>query len=98
MTRQHILDLLANHRDDLHSRGVRHLSLFGSFARNEANDNSDIDLLVEFKPGRPVGLFAFIRLQDYLADLLHRRVDLATPEALREEFKAEILREAVHAA
>jgi uncharacterized protein len=98
MTRQHILSLLASHRGELHDRGVRRLSLFGSFARDEANDGSDVDLLVEFEPGRPVGLFAFIRLQDYLADLLHRRVDLATPEALRDEFRADIMREAIHAA
>jgi predicted nucleotidyltransferase len=97
MTRQHILDILAAHRDELRARGVEYLSLFGSFARDEAHEGSDVDLLVEFEPGRPVGLFAFVRLQDYLAGLLGRPVDLATPEALRDEYRADVLREVVHA-
>lgn len=97
MTRQHILDVLTAHREDLRARGVKQLSLFGSFARDEAQETSDVDLLVEFEPGRTVGLFAFIRLQRYLAELLGRRVDLATPEALREEYRADVLREVIHA-
>ena len=70
--------------------------MFGSVARGEANDNSDVDLLVEFS--EPVGLFAFARLQRFLEQILETRVDLATPAALRDSMREEVLEEAVRAA
>jgi hypothetical protein len=76
--------------------GVRSLALFGSFARQTATRQSDVDILVEFN--RPVGLFEFARLKIYLEKKLGREVDLVTPEALRPEMREAILREAVHAA
>jgi len=75
---------------------VQSLSIFGSVARDEAGPDSDIDLLVEFD--RPVGLFAFVRTQQYLEQILGSRVDLVTPDALRREFRETVLREAVRAA
>ena len=75
---------------------MRSLSIFGSVARDEAGPDSDIDLLVEFD--RPVGLFAFVRTQQYLEQILGSRVDLVTPDALRREFRETVLREAVRAA
>ena len=76
--------------------GVRSLALFGSFARQTANRQSDVDILVEFN--RPVGLFEFARLKLYLEKKLGREVDLVTSEALRSEMRNIILREAVHVA
>ena len=96
MKRDEVLQLLASHSADLHARGVRSLSLFGSVARDAAADRSDIDLLVEFD--RAVGLFAFIDLRDYLQHVLGQRVDLVTPEALRPQLRERILAEAVRAA
>jgi predicted nucleotidyltransferase len=75
---------------------VASLSIFGSVARGEATDASDIDLLVEFNG--PVGLFAFIRLQQHLEELLGCKVDLVTPDALRQEMRERILKEAIRAA
>jgi uncharacterized protein len=76
--------------------GVRSLALFGSFARQTAKRQSDVDILVEFN--RPVGLFEFARLKLYLEKKLGREVDLVTSEALRSEMRDTILREAVHVA
>lgn len=76
--------------------GIRSLALFGSFARDEAGPDSDIDLLVEFD--HPVGLFHFVRMHRYLETLLGRKVDLATPDALKERLRERILRELIHAA
>jgi len=76
--------------------GVRSLALFGSFARQTAKRQSDVDILVEFN--RPVGLFEFARLKIYLEKKLGREVDLVTSEALRSEMRDTILREAVHVA
>ncbi len=95
MRRDAVLQILAAHRDEIAGFGVSSLSIFGSVARDEAGPESDVDLLVEF--GVPVGLFEFVALKDFLEGLLGRRVDLATPDALRESMKAEVLREAVRA-
>ena len=58
--------------------GISRLALFGSATRGELGPESDIDLLVEFVPGRRVGL-RFITVQEELRSLLGRRVDLNTP-------------------
>jgi predicted nucleotidyltransferase len=72
---------------------VRRLLLFGSFARGEADEESDVDLLVEFFPGRTPGL-GFARLQEELTRLFGRRVDLHTLGSLSPYFREEVLREA----
>ena len=76
---------------------MRHISLFGSTSRDQATPQSDVDLLVEFDPAAHVGLFDFVRLLDHLSDVMDTRIDLATPEALRPEMRAEILAEAIRA-
>ena len=89
---------LLAHREVLQQFAVRQLRLFGSTLRGEAGDASDIDLLVDYDPAARVGLFAFVRLQRRLSELLGRRVDLATPDALHPTLREGILREAVRVA
>ena len=89
---------LAAHRDLLQRFGVRELRLFGSAARWEAVEASDLDFLVEYDRTAPVGLFEFVRLQRALSELLGRPVDLATPEALHPALREQILQEAVRVA
>lgn len=97
MTRQEVLDKLEANRNELRRMGVKSLSLFGSLARDEATDRSDVDLLVEFD--RPIGLFQFIRVQHYLQEVLGvDRVDLVMLDALHEELRDDILRDAIRAA
>jgi len=96
MQREKILALLKNHKHRLKKFGVRSVSLFGSFARNTPRKTSDVDILVEFE--RPIGLFEFARLKMYLEELLGKKVDLVTPEALRKELRENILQEAIRAA
>jgi predicted nucleotidyltransferase len=96
MRREEALRILREHRAELDAMGVRSLSLFGSVARDEAGPESDVDLLVEF--ARPVGYFHFFGVQEYLQGILGRRVDLATPDALKVQLRDRILGEAVRAA
>jgi predicted nucleotidyltransferase len=98
MKREEALRVLAAHRDDLRAMGVERLSLFGSVARDQAGDDSDVDILVEFVPGTPIGIFEFLGVQEYLASLLGAEVDLATPASLHPRLRDAILREAVLAA
>jgi len=86
------------HREVLQVFAVRELRLFGSTLRGEAGGASDIDLLVDYDPAARVGLFAFVRLQRRLSELLGRPVDLATPDALHPALRKRILREAVRVA
>lgn len=91
-----ISTLLKKHQDDLRQRGVKSLAVFGSVARGEATEASDIDVLVDFS--QQVGLFEFIRLKNYLETLTGCRVDLVTPDALRPSMRNSILSEAVYVA
>lgn len=72
---------------------IRRLSLFGSILRDDFGPDSDIDVLVEFEPGATPG-FAFFGIQEELAQMLGRKVDLNTPGFLSDYFRDEVLREA----
>ncbi|HNZ27859.1 MAG TPA: nucleotidyltransferase family protein [Spirochaetota bacterium] len=60
--------------------GIKSIGIFGSYARGEETDKSDIDIIVEFS--KPVGM-EFIHLKYYLSDLLDNDVDLTTPDAIK---------------
>ncbi len=94
MRRDQALDVLRTHWVQLREQfGVRSLLIFGSVARNEATDASDVDLLAEFD--RPTGFFELERLQLYLQDLLGCKVDVSTPASLRKRIRQEVAREAI---
>ncbi|MBI4757976.1 MAG: nucleotidyltransferase family protein [Chloroflexi bacterium] len=94
MRRDEILRLLSEHRAELEQLGAKSLALFGSAARDEARQDSDVDLLVEFE--RPVGLFEFVDLKSYLENLLGCQVDLGTPASLKPRLRERVLKEAVY--
>lgn len=70
---------------------VRELSLFGSALRDDFRPDSDYDLLVEFEPDARIGLIKYVELQETLADLLCRRVDLVSKEGLKPRIRDEVL-------
>jgi uncharacterized protein len=72
-------------------RGIRSLRLFGSAARDELRDDSDIDLLVEFAPGRTPGLLGVAKLELELQELLGRDVDLRTAGDLSPYFRDDVV-------
>jgi len=73
--------------------GVKKLFLFGSYARGEAQKQSDIDLLVEFE--KTPDLLGFIELEEYLAHKLGHKVDLVPKRKLHQRIKAQVLQEAI---
>ncbi|NOX63275.1 MAG: nucleotidyltransferase family protein [Chloroflexi bacterium] len=74
---------------------IRRLSVFGSALRADFNEDSDIDILVEFEPRHTPGLLGMARMERELSALLGgRRVDLRTPEDLSRYFRERVLREA----
>ncbi|MCY3598261.1 MAG: nucleotidyltransferase family protein [Rhodospirillales bacterium] len=95
MNRNDVLALLRAHKEALAQRfGVADLVLFGSFARDQAGNDSDVDLLVRFD-GRATSE-RYFGTQFYIEDLLGRPVDLVTDGALRQELRPYVQREAIH--
>jgi predicted nucleotidyltransferase len=76
--------------------GLRSLAVFGSMARGDDHEGSDVDILATFE-GR-AGFDNFMGLKLELEDLLGRPVDLGTPETLRPEFRAGVERDLIHVA
>jgi predicted nucleotidyltransferase len=91
--RHDVLERLEAHREELAAMGVRYLAIFGSVARDEAGPNSDVDILVDLE--RPAGLLSLARLQNYLATLLGREVDVVPRDGVRPQLEARIGREAL---
>ena len=97
MTRGEVVDKLTAHRDELRQMGVVSLTLFGSAAREEASEESDIDLLVEFD--RVVGVFHFFRVQHFLEEILGvPKVDLVQRGAVHPALRDSIFAEAIDVA
>ena len=69
---------------------VKRIGVFGSYARNQQDESSDIDILVEFS--RPVG-YEFFRLQRFLEKQLGKKIDLATKAMLKQRVKESVLNE-----
>jgi predicted nucleotidyltransferase len=76
------------------ARGIRKLSLFGSVLREDFSPESDVDVLIEFLPGKTPGL-AFFGYGDQLAALIGHKVDLNTPAFLGKRFRNDVLRQAI---
>ena len=96
MNRDEVIRRLREAKDRLEPYHVKSLFLFGSVARNEATDRSDVDLLVDFEV--TPSLFVFARLRRCLGEILGERVDLVTRPALKVELRDRILSEAIRAA
>ncbi|MBM3331913.1 nucleotidyltransferase family protein [candidate division WOR-3 bacterium] len=93
-TRDQVLEVLSRNRDRIRSFGVRSLALFGSAVRNEADDASDLDFLVEFDRK---SFDNYMDLKFFLEELLGRPVDLVLKDAVKPRLREPILAEAVHA-
>ena len=97
MRRQEAIAALRGYFPELRRAfGVRHLSLFGSTARDEAREDSDLDLLVDFEAGPTFD--SFMGLKFFLEDHLGRKVDLVTLDALKPRMRPVVEREAVNVA
>jgi len=66
------------------------LSVFGSFAKEEFNEESDVDVIIEPDYKKPFTLFSLIRVKLFLEETLGRKVDVTTRNSLKEEIKKAI--------
>ena len=95
MTRGKIENILRKHKQELKKRfKLKEIGIFGSFVRDEQKKRSDIDILVEFK--KPIGLFEFMDLEEYLMKILGAKVDLVSKKALKPRIGRHILQEVIY--
>lgn len=87
---ERLIATLRANQADLRRAGIRHLSLFGSFARGDARPDSDIDVAAELDPAAGIGLFALGALERRLAGLLGRPVDLLAEPVEKPRLRANI--------
>lgn len=98
LNRETILRTLKEQKELLQNNyHVKRIGLFGSFARNEGQKRSDIDLLVEFDAPLSIYIRNRYNLYDHLRQLFGRDVDIAEPNSLKPFYKQEILDQAVYA-
>ncbi len=91
------LDTLRAHEPELRRLGVCHASVFGSVARGEAGEGSDVDVLIELDPGRPLGVFEYARLKLFIAELLGWPADIVNRKTLKPLLRDSVLADSVHA-
>jgi predicted nucleotidyltransferase len=91
MERSEAIARLREHEAELKQLGVRHLYLFGSTARGDAREDSDVDLFFDYEEGK-LGLFELMDVKDAAARILDRKTDIMTRDsihrALRERIEA----------
>jgi predicted nucleotidyltransferase len=93
-SREDILSVLDQHRDELRRLGVRRLGLFGSAARGDLTPTSDVDFVVDLEQKT---FDCYMDLKSLLEELLGRRVDLVLTDALKPRLRERILSEALYA-
>jgi uncharacterized protein len=94
MKRDEAISRLQQHQADLKRLGVERLYLFGSTARGEATDESDVDLFFDYEKGK-LGLFQLMDVKEYAASILGRKTDIMTRDSLHKMLRQNIEASAV---
>ena len=95
MNRDRALQILREHEAEFKAKGVTHLRLFGSVARDEATSTSDVDVMVDFDPEMTLTLWELGGLHADLSDMLGSDVDVVRETTMKEAVRTRALREAV---
>ena len=95
MRKHDVIQTLRAHEPELRAAGIVHLSIFGSVARDQASENSDVDLMAEFDQQRNMTLLDLVGLENRLSDILQTKVDLTTANSLKTTLWNRIATEAV---
>ncbi len=96
MTKAFILDFLSSHKEELAQKyGVTKIGLFGSYARGDEREDSDIDIAVEIDSANKFR--SFFNLKYFLEDHLHKKIDLGIESTLKPIAKKYIEKEIVYA-
>lgn len=94
MKRDEAISRLKQHEAGLKRLGVEHLYMFGSTARGEASEDSDIDLFFDYEKGT-LGVFELMEVKEYAARILGRKADIMTRDSLHKTLRRQIEEAAV---
>jgi len=94
MKRDEIIARLRQHEADLKRLGVEHLYLFGSMARGDATEDSDIDLFFDYEKGK-LGLYELMDVKAFASSILGRTTDIMTRDSLHKTLRQGIETSAV---
>lgn len=97
MDKSEIISRLKACEAELHERGVAHAALFGSRARGDHRPDSDIDIMIELTPEKPMGVFEYVGITQFIADLFAVPVDVTNRDKLKPFVKPAAEREAIYA-
>jgi len=95
-TSSEIMEMLNNNMSNIEKFHVSKLGLFGSFVRDEQNDASDVDILVEFEDGQET-FDNYMDLKFYLEELFNRKVDVVIFNSIKPSMKSSIMRSVKYA-
>jgi len=95
MTKENVLQVLRSVNDESLLRYKAQIrGIFGSVARGDENENSDIDVLVDFT--EKADLFDFVGLALFLEEKLHRKVDVVPSDTIKSELRNAVMKEAIY--
>ncbi len=86
--KQDILNYLKSNQEYYRNQfGVQFIGIFGSFARGEANEDSDIDILYKVEKDKKLSIFKYLKLNRQLEDFFNKKIDLVRDEKLKPQIK-----------
>ncbi|MEJ5166847.1 MAG: nucleotidyltransferase family protein [Thermoanaerobaculia bacterium] len=96
MTKEEIIEFLKEKREYLYKEfGVVKIGIFGSYSRNEQNQVSDLDIVVDFEDGKK-NIHNFLNLKRFLEKQLSIKVDLATESSIKSSIKKYVLQDLIY--
>jgi len=97
MSSEEIVARLRENEAALHARGVKHAALFGSCARGGNRPDSDIDIMIEVDPAAGIGVYEYLALKTYIAELFDRPVDVVNRDSLKPYIRPAATADAIYA-
>jgi predicted nucleotidyltransferase len=97
MRRDEVLARLKEAEPALRARGIRRAAVLGSVARGDERPDSDIDILVEFEPGREGTIYDYVALKEFVAGLFDGPVDVIDRAGLKPHLRAPSARDSIYA-
>jgi uncharacterized protein len=91
------LETLRRSEPALRDRGVVHAALFGSVARGNNRDDSDIDIVIDIDPDARMTVYEYLDLKDYIAALFEKPVDVVNREGLKPYVRPTAMADAIYA-
>ena len=94
-TLEDLKSVLQTHKKEIDKKyGISEIGIFGSYVKNEQDNESDVDILVEFR--KATDLITFVNLKNYLSELLNLNVDLVMKKALKPRLGQRIINEVIY--